>query len=68
MGPKNRKKLVRKRQRKAARFVKLENRLRRITTDAEIRIGKFARSQSRELAKESNKALREYEKAHKAAR
>jgi vacuolar-type H+-ATPase subunit D/Vma8 len=64
---KQKKKLKRKRQKTAARFVQLENRLRRLTTDAEIRVGEFARSQSRELAKETNKALREYQKAHKAA-
>jgi hypothetical protein len=65
---KRKKKLVRSRQKKGSRFLKLENRLRRLTTDAEIRIGDYARSQTRNLARETNKALHEYQKAHKAAR
>ena len=64
---KHKKRLVKKRKRAAARFVKLEDRLRRITTDTERRMSSFARAQSRELAKETNKALNEYQKAHKGA-
>ena len=45
------------RAKRSREFIKLENRLRRITTDQERKAGKFLRAQSKELAKKTNAIL-----------
>jgi hypothetical protein len=43
-------------------FIKLENRLRRLTSDQDVKAGKFLRAQTRELAKKANAILRKLTK------
>jgi vacuolar-type H+-ATPase subunit H len=54
------KRLRKRRQQKAKKALKLKARLRRITTDVERKTNQFLRSQSKNLAKEVDKAMNEY--------
>ncbi len=58
------KRMRKRRQQKAKQAIKLENRLRRITTDAERKTNQFLRSQSKNLAKEVDKAMKKYRRSN----
>jgi hypothetical protein len=51
---------LKSRKRLGREFSKLEKRLRRITTESELKIGKFVRTQSKELARKTQSVINRY--------